>query len=43
MNVIELLLSKRAYPNDKDNDGVSPIICASRLGHVNVVEMVIVL
>ena len=36
-----MLLSKGAYPNDKDNDGNSPIICASDKGHASVVELLL--
>ena len=39
--VVELLLSKGANPNDKDNNGFSPIILASREGHASVVELLL--
>ena len=41
MNVVELLLTKGANINDKDNDGWSSIICASCQGHVNVVKLLL--
>ena len=34
LNTVELLLSKGANINDKDNDGTSSIIVASREDHV---------
>ena len=41
MNVVELLLSKGADINDKNNQGWSSIILASYQGHVNVVELLL--
>ncbi len=41
MDVVKLLLSKGANPNDKDNHGRSPIIWASFGGHVSVVELLL--
>ena len=41
MNVVELLLSKGANISDKDNDGWSSIILASRWGHLSVVELLL--
>ena len=41
VNVVELLLSKGANINDKDNSGRSSIIHASIHGHVNVVELLL--
>ena len=41
VNVVELLLSKGANINDKDDDGWSSIIWASNQGHVHVVKLLL--
>ena len=41
MNVVDLLLSKVAITNYKDNRGNSPIIRAFTRGQVNVVELLL--
>ncbi len=41
VNVIELLLSKGADINDKDNDGDTSIIYASYLDDVNIVKLLL--
>ena len=41
MNVVELLVSKGAYINDKAKGGWSSIIAASKYGHVSVVELLL--
>jgi hypothetical protein len=41
-SVVELLLSKGAdIPNDKDDNGDSPIMWVSEKGHVNIVELLL--
>ena len=40
MSVVELLISEGANPNDKDRNGNSPIILASRGGHLDIVDIV---